>query len=115
MVNPGETKRAGAHLRLFFMCFFFVVPCGVVFVIVGMLERGDDVCEYGVSTLLKRIKSRRNEKKNVARTKTKAHPEGWEMASLYYLPKVRLIWARRMREQWEVSRRENRKGFGRNI
>lgn len=39
------------------------MPCGVVFVIVGMLERGDDVCEYGVSTLLKRIKSSRNGKK----------------------------------------------------
>lgn len=91
------------------------MPCGVVFVIVGMLERGDDVCEYGVSTLLKRIKSRRNEKKNVARTKTKAHPEGWETASLYYLPKVRLIWERRIQERWEVSWRENRKGFGRNI
>lgn len=89
------------------------MPCGVVFVFVGSLERGDDVCEYGVSTLLKRIKSRG--KKEAERTKTKANPEGWEMASLYYLPKVRLLWERRIRERWEVSRRENRKGFRKNF
>lgn len=69
MVNPGETKRAGAYLRRLFLFFFVVVPCGVVFVIVGMLERGDDVGEYGVSTLLKRIKSRRNGKKMLRRQK----------------------------------------------
>lgn len=61
--QPRRDKESGSIFALSFHAFFVVVPCGVVFVIVGMLERGDDVCEYGVSTLLKRIKSRKNGKK----------------------------------------------------
>lgn len=57
--QPRRDKESGSIFASSFLIFFFLfVPCGVVFVIVGMLERGDDVCEYGVSvsTLLKKNK-----------------------------------------------------------